>query len=400
MTTTTILSDNGVSSGSAGIKTTGGNDGVLALQTTTAGGAATTAVTIDTSQNVGIGNTSPETLSTFRFLDVGSSGSNQGVLQANNGTVKAALYVNGTTGNLATRTSHNLALQTNGTTAVTIDTSQNVGIGLSSPYSWSKVQVNGYVVSNGTTFQNTYETIQTNAYYSSGWKYIANGAAWGIGDNFGGPSGGVTIALAPTNSSGANAALTWSPKVAIDSSGNFIVGTNTTSYAKLTVNGADGDQLALNNAGTQYTSMYFRNNGTLKTSVYWDNTNTKYVVQPTLGGVQLVNNTTAWAAISDTRLKNITGIYTNALDDIQQIEAIKFTWKSDESNRPQVGVTAQSVQKVIPEAIDIGTINNEDDTQYLSVRYTEIIPLMIAAIQEQQALITQLQADVAALKGA
>jgi hypothetical protein len=52
-----ILSDNGVSSGSAGIKTTGGNDGVLALQTTTSGGTATTAVTIDTSQNVGVGVT-------------------------------------------------------------------------------------------------------------------------------------------------------------------------------------------------------------------------------------------------------------------------------------------------------------------------------------------------------
>lgn len=59
MATTTILSDNGVSSGSAGIKTTGGNDGVLALQTTTSGGTATTAVTIDTSQNVGIGTATP-----------------------------------------------------------------------------------------------------------------------------------------------------------------------------------------------------------------------------------------------------------------------------------------------------------------------------------------------------
>jgi hypothetical protein len=57
----TILSDNGVTSGTSGIKTTGSNDGTLALQTTTAGGAATTAVTIDTSQNVGIGTTSPAT---------------------------------------------------------------------------------------------------------------------------------------------------------------------------------------------------------------------------------------------------------------------------------------------------------------------------------------------------
>ena len=55
----TILSDNGVTSGSAGLKTTAASDGALALQTTTAGGTATTALTIDTSQNVGIGTTSP-----------------------------------------------------------------------------------------------------------------------------------------------------------------------------------------------------------------------------------------------------------------------------------------------------------------------------------------------------
>ena len=52
MSTSTILSDNGVSSGTSGIKTSGGNDGTLVLQTTTAGGAATTAVTISTAQNV------------------------------------------------------------------------------------------------------------------------------------------------------------------------------------------------------------------------------------------------------------------------------------------------------------------------------------------------------------
>jgi hypothetical protein len=34
----------------------------------------------------------------------------------------------------------------------------------------------------------------------------------------------------------------------------------------------------------------------------------------------------------------------------------------------------------------------------LGVRYTDVIPLLVAAIKEQQALITQLQADVAALK--
>ena len=48
----TILSDNGASSGTAGLKNTGSNDGQLVLQTTTAGGTATTAMTINTSQAV------------------------------------------------------------------------------------------------------------------------------------------------------------------------------------------------------------------------------------------------------------------------------------------------------------------------------------------------------------
>jgi len=52
MPTSTILSDNGVTSGTNGLKTAGGDDGSLVLQTTTSGGTATTAMTIDTSQNI------------------------------------------------------------------------------------------------------------------------------------------------------------------------------------------------------------------------------------------------------------------------------------------------------------------------------------------------------------
>ena len=64
MASATILSDNGVSSGSAGIKSSGGNDGTLLLQTTTSGGTATTAVTIDNVHNVGVGVT-PSAWATF-----------------------------------------------------------------------------------------------------------------------------------------------------------------------------------------------------------------------------------------------------------------------------------------------------------------------------------------------
>lgn len=61
----TILSDNGASSGTAGLKTSGSNDGILELQTTTAGGTATAAITIDTAQRskfpttIGVGGATP-----------------------------------------------------------------------------------------------------------------------------------------------------------------------------------------------------------------------------------------------------------------------------------------------------------------------------------------------------
>ena len=86
----TILSDNGASSGTAGIKTTGSNDGILALQTTTAGGTATTALTIDTSQNVGIGTTSPTGAGKILHLNnSGTSGADVTDLRFTTGTTGA-----------------------------------------------------------------------------------------------------------------------------------------------------------------------------------------------------------------------------------------------------------------------------------------------------------------------
>jgi hypothetical protein len=118
------------------------------------------------------------------------------------------------------------------------------------------------------------------------------------------------------------------------------------------------------------------------------------------GGVILQNAATSWASNSDIRLKNVIGSIENALEGVSALSAIKFTWKSDPSGSPQVGLTAQSVQQVIPEAV--GTTTNiadpDDATEYLSVRYTEVIPLLVAALQESKERIETLEAKVAALE--
>jgi len=116
----------------------------------------------------------------------------------------------------------------------------------------------------------------------------------------------------------------------------------------------------------------------------------------TSGGVNLTSGATSWTSASDARLKNVTGTYTNALSDIAQLQPVKFTWKSDTENKPQVGVLAQSVQSVVPEAIDHIRVDKEDETDYLGVRYTELIPLLIASIQELNAKVTALEAKLGA----
>jgi hypothetical protein len=60
----------------------------------------------------------------------------------------------------------------------------------------------------------------------------------------------------------------------------------------------------------------------------------------------------------------------------------------------QLGVIAQELQQVCPDCV------KEESTGVMSVNQDNITWHMINAIKEQQALITQLQADVAALKGA
>jgi len=104
-------------------------DGTVRIGVGNSGATTADVLTANSSGNVGIGTSSPDSLSNFRFLDVGSSGTNQGVVQANNGTVKVAIYANSTEGYLATRTNHNLNLQTNGSTRATIDSSGNLCVG-------------------------------------------------------------------------------------------------------------------------------------------------------------------------------------------------------------------------------------------------------------------------------
>ena len=75
------------------------------------------------------------------------------------------------------------------------------------------------------------------------------------------------------------------------------------------------------------------------------------------------------------------------------LRAVNFSWKSDSTNKENFGLIAQDVEKVLPQVIDKSTLgkNNSNNTEYLGVRYQELVPVLVKAIQEQQSQIEELK---------
>ena len=115
-------------------------------------------------------------------------------------------------------------------------------------------------------------------------------------------------------------------------------------------------------------------------------------------GPYVSTNGTSWTNSSDERLKNITGEITNALDKVLQLRAATYTWKADESAKPQVGLIAQDLLKVLPEVVVVPESETDKDgnKQYMGVNYDNVIPLLVAAIQELNAKVTALEAKLGA----
>jgi hypothetical protein len=111
----------------------------------------------------------------------------------------------------------------------------------------------------------------------------------------------------------------------------------------------------------------------------------------TAGEIRATNNITAY--YSDERLKTKTGNIENALDKVCQIETMLYHANETavalgyDASIQEVGLTAQSVQKVQPEVVVPAPI----DENYLTVRYEKLVPLLIEAIKELKAEIDNLK---------
>ena len=103
--------------------------------------------------------------------------------------------------------------------------------------------------------------------------------------------------------------------------------------------------------------------------------------------------------LSDRRLKYVGKESTNGLKKIKQLKVFNYTFKKDETKTPHVGVIAQDLQKIFPDAVKKGTDG------FLSIRFEDMFYAMINAIKEldlkyeaQQKRINELEARIEKLE--
>jgi hypothetical protein len=118
------------------------------------------------------------------------------------------------------------------------------------------------------------------------------------------------------------------------------------------------------------------------------------------GYVNVTTSATTYNTISDYRLKENVIPMTDALAKVQALKPVTYTWKANGSSGQ--GFIAHELQSVIPDCV-VGQKDATDadgNPDYQGIDTSFLVATLTAAIQEQQALIIQLQADVAELKGA
>lgn len=95
---------------------------------------------------------------------------------------------------------------------------------------------------------------------------------------------------------------------------------------------------------------------------------------------------------SDRSLKYVGKENTEGLDKIRQLKVFNYTFKKDEKKTPHVGVIAQDLQKVFPNAVKKGVDG------FLTIRMEDMFYAVINAIKELDSRVTRLEKENQELK--
>jgi hypothetical protein len=265
-----------------------------------------------------------------------------------------------------------VGISTGGTERVRVDASGNVGVGkVPEGQSGFTILDLGSASTSGLIDLRQNGNRQLRIYNSSDNSSLENSAA-----------GGSILFL--TKTSGGSTG----ERARIDSSGNLLVGTaaqiNATTSRVNILNANEGlSGLTIGNAGGSGNTnciLFVNSNGIV-------------------GTIRTNGSSTSYNTSSDYRLKENVAPMMGALEKVQALNPVTYTWKVDGSAGQ--GFIAHELQEVCPDAVtgEKDAVDEEGNPQYQGVDTSFLVCILTKAIQEQQAQINQLRTEIEALKG-
>jgi len=330
---------------------------------------------IDASGNVGIGTTSPN-------MKVNISHADQDGLRFNTANdAETFIDFGDTDDNDIGRISYDhadnhMAFRTFNSERLRITDVGNIAYGVtsvSSVLTGKTLQV-GYGQISSDHVAYNYNTNFTNNAYQSGndatWSAItsrASGVIKLLEDKF---------IFMNASSGTAGQAVSMTERLRIDSSGNLMLGT-TTSTSKFNIDYAStfGSVLKYTGSTTTIFPLVFTYGGS------------------TSGSISTTSSATSYNTSSDYRLKENIQPLENGLERLNKLKPVQFDWKENDTSSE--GFIAHEVQEIFPDAIS----GEKDGEDMQGMDYGRITPLLVKAIQEQQEQIEQLKAEIQTLKG-
>ena len=163
------------------------------------------------------------------------------------------------------------------------------------------------------------------------------------------------------------------------------------------------DHIYLNKTGTiDFSEDY---SGTTPGNVILSHSNNKLKITGSSNSASLDVDGDITAMTSDKRLKENIIIIDNPLDKLQELSGFTYHWNKEKckeagfkpKDEEQIGVFAQDVQKVLPQAVKSAPFDRDNKGEsksgdnYLTVQYEKIVPLLIECIKDQQEQINELK---------
>jgi hypothetical protein len=287
----------------------------------------------------------------------------------------------------------------NGTsTAITIDSSQNVGIGESSPD--TKLHVKAGSSGTETAFADSVITLENSG--NSRLQFLSGNTSQGeimFGDGDSNRQGRITY---DHSDNSLRLQTTNAERMRIDNQGSVLInnlatphdqnvnpgfkvygtGSGATVLGLVSIARYQGEPLILNRVNNDGRLIGLQGQGV------------------TRGQIAVSGTVIQYTSYSDHRLKEDVQQISNATESLKQLNPVNFAW-IDGGVRMN-GFLAHEVQSVVPEAVT-GThneVDSDDNPVYQGIDQSKLVPLLTASLQEAIAKIEELETRIATLENA